>query len=118
MPPARLRRRDRQRVEEALRNDADLARQIDLVREEFAETIHLNETLGAPSPRVAGPADGGDRRRDAAARKRVPGAVASWLTGFFANLSPRTHGGGGVLRRARDRVAGVHAGGHFHQAAK
>ena len=25
-----------------------------------------------------------------AARKRVPGAAAGWLTGFFANLSPRT----------------------------
>src|ERR1700734_2064967 len=68
-----LRRRDRQRVEAALRQDAELARQgvvrqgvvrqglarqdlahqIELVREELAETIHLNETLGAPPPHVA-----------------------------------------------------------------
>lgn len=47
-----LRRRDRQRVEEVLRDDAELSRQIDLVREELAETIHLNETLGAPPRRL------------------------------------------------------------------
>src|SRR5687768_3699490 len=47
-----LSRRDAQRVEHALRNDADLARQFALVREEFSETIHLNETLGAPSARA------------------------------------------------------------------
>src|SRR5271169_6730713 len=44
-----LRRRDRQRVEDALRDDPDLARHADLVREELAETICLNESLGAPS---------------------------------------------------------------------
>ena len=49
MPPARCAARP-QRVEKALRQDPGLARQLDLVREEFAETIHFNETLGAPSP--------------------------------------------------------------------
>jgi hypothetical protein len=83
-----LRQRDRRRVEEALRQDPELVRQLDLVREEFAETIRLNETLGAPSPRVA------DRLMAAidaeAPLKRTPGAAADWLTGFFASLSPRT----------------------------
>lgn len=83
-----LRRRDRQRVEEALRKDPALAEHLDCVREELAETIHLNETLGAPSPHAA------DRLMAAidaeATRKRAPGAAAGWLTGFFANLSPRT----------------------------
>jgi hypothetical protein len=83
-----LRRRDRQRVEEALRHDGELARQVDLAREELAETIHLNETLGAPPPQAA------DRLMAAidaeAARRRAPGVVAGWLTGFFANLPPRT----------------------------
>jgi hypothetical protein len=83
-----LRRRERQRVEEALRTDTELARHLDLVREELAETIHLNETLGAPTARAA-------ERLMAAidaevTRKHVPGAAAGWLTGFFANLSPRT----------------------------
>jgi hypothetical protein len=86
----RLRRRDRQRVEEALRNDAGLARQIDLVREELAETIHLNETLGAPPPRVADRLMAAIDAEAQAKRKRTPGAAAGWLTGFFASLSPRT----------------------------
>jgi hypothetical protein len=47
-----LSRRDAQRVEAALEEDRDLARQFDLVREELSETIHLNETLGAPSARA------------------------------------------------------------------
>jgi len=83
-----LRRRERQRVEEALRRDPALARHLDLVREELAETIHLNETLGAPSPRAA------ERLMAAidaeATRKRAPAVATGWLTGFFANLSPRT----------------------------
>ena len=47
-----LNRRDAQRVETALEQDQDLARQFELVREELGETIHLNETLGAPSARA------------------------------------------------------------------
>jgi hypothetical protein len=47
-----LSRRDANRVEQALANDRELARQYDLVREELVETIHLNETLGAPSTRA------------------------------------------------------------------
>jgi hypothetical protein len=39
-------------VERALAADAELARCYDLVRQELADTIHLNETLGAPSARV------------------------------------------------------------------
>src|ERR1700691_2872263 len=85
-----LRRRDRQRLEDALRKDQDLARQVDLVREEFAETIHLNETLGAPPPRVLDRLMASIDAEADAARKRAPGTAAGWLTGFFANLSPRT----------------------------
>jgi len=47
-----LNRRDTDRVEQALAGDRELARRYDLVREELAETIHLNETLGAPSARA------------------------------------------------------------------
>jgi len=47
-----LSRRDAQRVDAALKEDRDLARQFELVREELGETIHLNETLGAPSARA------------------------------------------------------------------
>src|SRR5262245_39849282 len=47
-----LSRRDSDRVEQALASDRDLARRYALVREELNETIHLNETLGAPSTRA------------------------------------------------------------------
>ena len=44
-----LRRRDAYRVEQALAGDSEIARLYDLVREELAATILLNEALGAPS---------------------------------------------------------------------
>src|SRR5262245_53017999 len=47
-----LNRRDADRVEQALAGDRELARRYELVRQELAETIHLNETLGAPSVRA------------------------------------------------------------------
>jgi anti-sigma-K factor RskA len=43
-----LSRRDADRVEQTLAGDCELARRYDLVRKELAETILLNETLGAP----------------------------------------------------------------------
>ena len=50
-----LGRRDAERVEAGLAADPELARRFELVREELAETIHLNETLGAPSARPMTP---------------------------------------------------------------
>jgi len=47
-----LPRRDAERVELALASDRELARQYELVCEELGETIHLNESLGAPSMRA------------------------------------------------------------------
>jgi hypothetical protein len=44
-----LRRHDADRIKQALAGDSDLARRYDLVREELAQTIYLNERLGAPS---------------------------------------------------------------------
>ncbi|HEX5510020.1 MAG TPA: hypothetical protein VFX37_16080 [Pseudolabrys sp.] len=84
-----LNRRDAQRVERALAQDADLARRYELVREELDETIRLNETLGAPSARAmeklftridAEPA------RTSSLRLSIGARVAE----FFAGLSPRT----------------------------
>lgn len=43
---------ERRRVEAALTGDAELARRLDLVREEMAETIAANEALPAPSSRA------------------------------------------------------------------
>ena len=47
-----LDRSDAERVERALAEDGELARRYELVREELAETIRLNESLGAPSARA------------------------------------------------------------------
>ena len=47
-----LSRRDTARVEDALSNDAELARRFEMVREELGETIRVNESLGAPSARA------------------------------------------------------------------
>jgi hypothetical protein len=47
-----LSRCDADLVERALARDSELARRYDLVRQELAETIQLNETLGAPSGRA------------------------------------------------------------------
>jgi len=82
--------RDRQRVEQALRGNPDLMWHVELVREELAETIHHNETLGAPSAAVADRLMAAIDAETAPVRKRAPGAAAGWLTGVFANLSPRT----------------------------
>jgi anti-sigma-K factor RskA len=84
-----LNARDTRRVDEALAKDPDLARQYAAIQEEFAETISLNESLGAPSSRAmqklfaaidAEPARSGTRSFGLAAR----------ISGFFASLSPRT----------------------------
>jgi anti-sigma-K factor RskA len=47
-----LSRREADLVERKLAGDSELARRYDLVRQELAETIQLNETLGAPSGRA------------------------------------------------------------------
>jgi anti-sigma factor RsiW len=44
--------READQVEAAVAADAELARHLDLVREEMSEAIHLNEGLGVPSARV------------------------------------------------------------------
>lgn len=51
-PPKTLSARDARRVEEALARDPELAKQYSAIRGEYEETIHLNETLGAPSARA------------------------------------------------------------------
>ena len=44
--------RDADRVEQALADDRELAQRYELVRQELARTVLLNETLGAPSARA------------------------------------------------------------------
>jgi hypothetical protein len=84
-----LSRRDAQRVEEALARDPELARRFALVREELGETIHLNETLGAPSAhaieKLFAKIDAEPARRLALSLN-----LGARVAEFFASLSPRT----------------------------
>lgn len=83
-----LSRRDAQRVEEALARDPELARRYALVRDELGETIHLNETLGAPSARAM---EKLFAQIDAEpAHRRVSLNLGSRISEFFASLTPRT----------------------------
>jgi len=81
--------RDTQRVEAALAEDAELARRYELVREELGETIHLNETLGAPSPRTMA-ALFAKIDAEPARRPTVSLNLSARIGEFFASFSPRT----------------------------
>jgi len=84
-----LSQRDKQRVEAALAHDPGLARRYELVREELGETIHLNETLGAPSARAM---EALFAKIDAEP-SRAPATSLNFgarVREFFADLSPRT----------------------------
>src|SRR2546428_685006 len=83
-----LSRRDAERVEQALAQDAELARRYELVREELAETIHLNETLGAPSARVAQRLFAAiDADSANAKRRKISYDVGGWLAKLVAQLA-------------------------------
>jgi hypothetical protein len=84
-----LSRRDAARVEEALARDPELARRYELVREELEGTIHLNESLGAPSARASEALFA----KIAAEPKRtaLPSLhLGARLSDFIAGFSPRT----------------------------
>lgn len=85
--------RDARRVDEALASDPDLARQYAAIQDEYAETILLNESLGAPSARAM--------QKLFAAIDAEPARKASFnplmrVAGFFSSLSPRTLAYAGV----------------------
>jgi hypothetical protein len=84
-----LNARDTRRVDEALASDPDLARQYAVIREEYAETIHLNESLGAPSVRAMqklfAAIDGEPVRKPSLSTN-----ISAWISEFFTKLSPRT----------------------------
>jgi len=83
-----LNARDTRRVDEALASDPELARQYAVIREEYAETIHLNESLGAPSVRAMqklfAAIDGEPVRKPS-----VSSSISARVSEFFAKLSPR-----------------------------
>jgi anti-sigma factor RsiW len=79
--------RDARRVEDALASDPELARQYAVIREEYAETISLNESLGAPSSRAMAKLFAAI---DAERKPSLSISLTTRISEFFARLSPRT----------------------------
>jgi hypothetical protein len=84
-----LNARDARRVDDVLARDPGLAKQYAAIQQEYAETIHLNESLGAPSARAMqklfAAIDGEPARKPS-----VSFNISARIAGFFAKLSPRT----------------------------
>jgi anti-sigma factor RsiW len=86
-----LSRRDADRVEQALASDRELQRRYALVREEFAETIHLNESLGAPSSRAMEKLFAAiDAEEARAPRRRASFDLTGRISEFLSSFTPRT----------------------------
>ena len=88
-----LNARDARRVEDALARDPVLVRQYEAIRAEYAETIDLNESLGAPSTRAMQKLFAAIDAEPAATSRTSPKPsvrLGSRILGFFASLSPRT----------------------------
>jgi hypothetical protein len=86
-----LSRREAQMVEQALASDPDLAAQYETVREDLAETIVANESLGAPSARAMQKLMA-DIEADASTARRVKTSfnLGEWLSDKLSSFSPRT----------------------------
>jgi len=86
-----LNARDSRRVDKALARDPELARQYAVIPEEYAETVDLNESLGAPSARAMLKLFAAIDAEPAQEKPNRPSLdFAARFTTFFANLSPRT----------------------------
>jgi hypothetical protein len=83
-----LNARDARRVEEALASDPQLAKQYAAIRGEYEETIHLNESLGAPSARAMQKLFAAIDAEPARSTGSLP--LSARIATFFASLSPRT----------------------------
>jgi anti-sigma factor RsiW len=83
-----LNARDARRVEEALASDPALAKQYAAIRGEYQETIHLNESLGAPSARAMQKLFAAIDAEPARSTGSLP--LSARIATFFASLSPRT----------------------------
>ena len=79
--------RDAHRVDEALARDPDLASQYAVIQQEYAETVALNESLGAPSARAMTGLFAAIEAEPAAPSRSSNFSVG--ITGIFARLSPR-----------------------------
>jgi hypothetical protein len=87
----RLTPSDRRRVETALTQDPDLARRLELVREEMAETITANEALMPSASRAFDKLMAGIEAEPRPSRPlaAVKAGIMDRLGGFLAGLAPR-----------------------------
>jgi hypothetical protein len=85
-----LNRKDAQRVEQALAQDAGLARHYESVREELVETIRFNESLGAPSARAMQKLMAAIEADTSARTARVSFNFGAWIADKVSQLTPRT----------------------------
>ena len=86
-----LSRREADMVERALAADPDLAAQYETVREDLAETIAANESLGAPSARAMQKLMA-DIEADVSTARRARSSfnLGEWLSEKLSSFSPRT----------------------------
>lgn len=84
-----LNSRDARRVDEALKRDPELAKQYALIQDEIAETIHVNESLGAPSSRAMQKLFAGIEAEPIRPARR-PANVIARIADIIVSLSPRT----------------------------
>jgi len=85
---------DKRRVETALAADAELAARLDLIRDDMAETVLLNESLGAPShnalEKLMAGIEAEARPVPLLARAQENGrGLLGWLGGLLAAQTPR-----------------------------
>ncbi len=100
---------DKARVEAALTSDAELAARLDIIRDDMAETTLLNESLGAPSPRVldrlmAG-MDAEPRRLGVLATARS--GFIGWFGHLLASQPPRRLAYAGAAACALIAIQGI-----------
>src|SRR5215467_11199960 len=74
--------READQVEAALAADAELAHRFELAREEMAETVLLNESLGVPSSRVMENLFNAIDRERGRERASSGGGLGGWLMGL------------------------------------
>lgn len=84
-----LNARDARRVDDALARDPALAKQYAVIQDEYAATIHLNESLGAPSARAMQTLFAAIDA-EPARKPSLSISLSSRISAFFASLTPRT----------------------------
>jgi hypothetical protein len=90
--------READQVEAALAADPELARRLELAREEMVETVLLNESLGVPSPCVAEKLFKAiDRERGRVRAPAAGGGLGGWLIGLFTPRSFALTAGAAVI---------------------